>query len=185
MNREEKLLKAKELGIQDADALKGTDLDNAIKGAVKRKELVAKATDLGIEAASDFLSDELELLIMATENTVLAAKLNVFCAALGIDNVSELSLEELENVVEGHIVRFNSLATKSVEVNAEELVEPKGRTAKAFKTEGGKKYVFSADAPPAFRFAGAMKTQEDWIDDKESMQLMVDGELEYLTLKND
>lgn len=217
MTREENLIKAKELGIEGAEALNAKDLDKAVKAKIKRNkleaeaeglglkdfkdlsnedletaienenlrsELVTKATALGIDNASDLTSEELSTLILATENTVLSAKLNVFCTALGIDNVSDLSLEELEQVVDGHIVRFNSATTKSVDVNEEQVVEePKGKTDKAFEAESGKKYVFAADAPASFRFAGAMKTQEEWLADTASMQLMIDGELEYLTQK--
>jgi hypothetical protein len=220
MNREQLLLRAKELGIKDAESLKGDALKVAVKAAELRLGLVKKAKDLGvdhsdettsedlsklIEAASlrlalvneakehgidvlpEMTSEDLQNLILATQistltenNSVLEHKVYALANVLGIDDHSELDAEGLTKAASAIIAALTTV------VDAEEVTEEKqvvGKTEQAFKSANGKEFQFKDAAPAAFRFMGSVRTQKEWIKDKEAMELMIVGNVSYIELK--
>jgi hypothetical protein len=179
MNKNKLILKAKELGIQDAETLTVEQLKAVIAEAeallqaeAEKAALIEKATELGIEVTSDMEVSEIENLIIVTESGLVQAKLDAVTTALGLEDASGLTPDELAAKV-----------AEKLQVNAPEVVkaeEPKGKTDKTFKAENGKTYGFTKDAPAAFRYAGKKQTQEKWIADKASMELMIAGNLSFV-----
>ena len=179
MNKDQLILRAKELGIQDAENLKVEELKTAIAAAEaaiqlaeEKAALVAKATELGIEGAAELEADDLEKLIIVTEAGLVQAKFDAVTTALGLENANELTAEELTAAV------AEKLQVKDPE--EEKAEEPKGKTDKTFKSQNGKVYGFAPDAPHAFRYAGKHQTQEKWISDKDAMELMINGNLNFV-----
>jgi len=179
MGKDQLILRAKELGIEGAESLKLEQLPQAIAAAeaaiqlaADKAVLVAKATELGIEGAADVAVEELEKLIISAEAGLAQQRLEAVTTALGIENATSLTTEELTAAV------ASKLEVKGAEVVKAE--EPTGKTNKTFKAQNGKTYGFAPDAPHAFRYAGKLQTQEEWIADKDSMQLMVNGNLNFV-----
>jgi len=183
MNKDQLIIRAKELGIQDAETLTVKQLQDAIKlaeakvaeanaAAEKRAALEKTAQSLGIETTDEQTDEELTTLIVVTEAGFVQEKFDAVVAALGLGDVSELTTDELTAKVAEKLQ-----VLQPEEVKAE---EPKGRTKKTFKSENGKTYGFAPDAPAAFRYLGKKLTQEKWIEDKDSMELMVSGNLNFI-----
>lgn len=166
---------AKALGIKDFETLNDDQLKAAIEAAEAFNELVKKAELLGIENAKELTADELEKTIIALENTVLNAKVEAFKTVLGFDG--DLSPEEIEKAV------TEKLASYSSKEEVAEVKAPEGKTDKTHKAKDGKNYGFTSKAPEAFRFAGVVKNQKEWIEDKDSMEIMIQGNLSYVELK--
>lgn len=166
--------KAKALGMTDFDGLDEAALTAEIAKVESHNELVMKAESLGIENANDLSSEELTSLILANENAVLNAQVDAFTTTLGLE--SGLTPEEIETAVKEKLASVSGI---EVEVDK----EPKGKTDETYKAKNGKVYGFTEKAPHAFRFAGVVKTQKDWIEDKDSMEIMIDGNLSYLETK--
>lgn len=166
---------AQALGIKDFEKLTDEELTAAIKAAIAFNELVKKAVLIGIENANELTADELEKTILAIENTVLNAKVEAFKTVLGFEE--DLSPEEIEKAVTEKLASYSS---------KEEVVAakaPEGKTDKSYKAKDGKNYGFTSKAPEAFRFAGVVKTQKEWIEDKVSMEIMIQGNLSYVESK--
>lgn len=191
--------KAQELGIQNAETLTASQLKKAIEAAEKKqanssleaddakqefsKQLHEKAAALKID--TEGVSDEnLEVIVSYIEEfkalankesreAELSAMLSEF---LGVEDVYELSKEEIQTL----------LAKKETEKAAglEVVLEPveEGKTDETI-TVNGQSYGFAEDAPAAFRYLGQLKTQQEWISDKDAVELMVAGNLAFLTLK--
>lgn len=178
MNKEQLILRAKELGVPNIESLTTNKLlEVAIKVAEERLELVSKAEALGIENAKEVESTDLQTLVLAAENTQLTSQLEVLKTVLAIGDDVEISEENVTAALK-EIVSATDLSTTEAKKE-----EPKGKTDKAFKTASGSEYVFTDKAPAAFRYLNVVKTQEDWMQDKDAMELMISGNLSYLTLK--
>lgn len=180
MAKDQLILKAKELGIQDAETLTVEQLKAAIAQAealaqakAEKAALIEKATALGIEGASDMEVSDIEKLIIVTESGLVQAKLEAVTTALGLEDASGLTPDELAAKVAEKLQVNQPEEVKKVE-------EPKGKTKKTFKAENGKTYGFTKDAPAAFRYAGKKLTQEEWIADKDAMELMIAGRLNFV-----
>jgi len=183
MNKDQLILKAKELGIDGAETLTVKQLDDAIKlaeekaaaenaAAEKRTALVEFAATLGIEVTDDQTEEEINTLVLTFEFGSLQEKFDAVVSALGLGSVSELTTDELTAKV------AEKLQVKQPEeVKAK---EPKGKTEKTFKSQNGKTYGFAPDAPAAFRYLGKKLTQKEWIDDKDSMEIMISGNLNFV-----
>ncbi|MBN8565243.1 MAG: hypothetical protein J0M25_00725 [Flavobacteriales bacterium] len=179
MNKDQLILKAKELGIENAETLTVEQLKAAIAEAealaqaeAEKAALIEKATGLGIEVTSDMEVSDIEKLIIVTESGLVQAKLDAVTTALGLEDASGLTPDELAAKVAEKLQ-----VNQSEEVKAE---EPVGKTDKTFKASNGKTYGFAADAPAAFRYLGKKQTQEKWIADKDAMELMISGNLNFV-----
>jgi len=181
---------ALELGIENAEALTASQLKKAIEGAQAKAErlnaLKAAAVELGIESEG-VSEEELNTAVGVAMDEKLARELAEQSAAaslevlailseyLGVDNISDLSVEEVKALLD----------EKSTDAAAEieTVIEEEGKTDESFTAENGKEYVFTPDAPAAFRCLGVAKTQKEWLEDTDSMELLIAGNLTFLTLK--
>ena len=186
----ENLKIAQELGIENAESLTASQLKKAIEAAQAKAErlnaLKVAAIELGI--ASEGLSEEeLTTAVGVALDEKLAKDLAEQSAAaseevlailseyLGVKDIRTLSVEAVQLI----------LAEKST-ADASELetvVEEKGKTEESFMAQNGKEYVFTPDAPAAFRCLGVAKTQKEWLEDTDSMELLIAGNLTFLNLK--
>lgn len=181
MNKEQLIIRATELGIQDAGSLTVDQLKAAIKAAEQRLDLNSKALKLGIETPEKFEFDELSQLILATESTVLSSKVAVFTSVLGLEGTDELSVEELEAAVKEKVSSLTVVAKPDAKVK---VLKEEGKDQTPFKVKSGNSYQFNENAPAAFRYAGVLKTQKEWLKDSDSLELMVTGNLSYVSLVN-
>jgi hypothetical protein len=216
MNKNELLIKAKELGIENAEALTAPQLKIAVENAQNKiavfDALKLKATGLGIVFSEDITEEDLNAEILATEEVIEAQRLvdefnekvhALIEATIGYDNFERLSADEIsegqkvmsefyqkaKSFIEG-VIDFGefealsveeliaSLKTKSEASNIEVVFN--GKTDKTFKSGNGREYQFSEKAPGEFRFAGVVKTQSEWIEDEDAMEIMVSGNLSYV-----
>jgi len=183
----EKLLKrAKELGIENAEALNQKELTAAIKTAEAKlkenQEIFKRAQDLGLETEGKSPEELLKTIQEAEEiakeiasqarNTELVAMLSEY---LGITDLESLTKDEIKALLEKR--------QKADDAGEVTPVVQEGKTDQAVKASNGKEYVFTDDAPAAFRYLGVHRTQKEWIEDQDSIDLMVAGRLSFLTFK--
>ena len=186
----ENLKIALELGIENAEALTASQLKKSIEGAQAKSERLnaykVTADVLGI--AHEGLSEE-ELTTAVdsavdakrekdlAEQTAAASEevLAILSEYLGVDDIKTLSVEEVQ-------ILLNEKSTAEA-LELETVLEEEGRTEESFTAQNGKEYVFTPDAPAAFRCLGVAKTQKEWLEDTDSMELLVAGNLTFLTLK--
>lgn len=181
---------ALELGIENAESLTAAQLKKAVAAAKAKAErlnaLKTAAVDLGIE--SEGLSEEElntavkvaldEKLAKDLEEQTAAASVEVLAILseyLGVEDISTLSVEEVKALLD------EKSTTAAAEI--ETVIEEEGKTDESFTAENGNEYVFTPDAPAVFRCFGIAKTQKEWLEDKDSMELLVSGNLSFLTLK--
>lgn len=185
MNKEQLLLRAKELGINDAENLKTDDLKLAVKAAEIRLALIKEAKGLNITILPEMSSEDIQNLILATQisdatqlNEFLKSRLDVLAKVLCIDNHQDLSISDLEAAASEKIAALTEV------IEAEEVEEKpeEGKTDKVFKAANGNSYQFKESAPAKFRFMSVVKTQEQWIKDKEAMEQLVFGNVTYVEL---
>lgn len=186
----ENLKIALELGIENAEALTASQLKIAIGEAKAKTErlnaLKNAAVELGI-AHEGLTEEELNTAVSIaleakwkTDLVVQAAAaseevLAILSEYLGVPDIRTLSVEDVQLI----------LAEKSTAeaLELETVVEEEGKTDDSFTAQNGKEYVFTPDAPAAFRCLGVAKTQKEWLEDTDSMELLVAGNLSFLTLK--
>lgn len=184
----ELLSKATVLGIQNAENLTPTQLKKAIEVAEGKQAqdaaVIAKATELGLvvegKTVEDLSAAILELQELQAEIAKAARDaelLSILSEYLGIEDIDSLTKEEVVSLLE---VKKADEA-KGIETVTEVVQD--GRTDESITASNGLEYVFKADAPAAFRYLGVHQTQEKWIKDKDSIDLMVAGKLSFLTLK--
>lgn len=185
MSLEQLRIKGKELGIENAESLKEKELKAAIAEKEAFNELVEAAKELGIETEG---LDETELTkqILVAENSKLSGvnealkeRIAVLTGVFGIEDKEDLSAEELSVIAKEKVESLLATAPEAKEASSGPIVL-KGKSDKPFKSASGKEYRFTEKAPAAFRFGGVVKTQEDWLKDKDSMELMILGNLTYL-----
>lgn len=164
----ENLKIAQELGIENAESLSASQLKKAIDAAKAKAEVPAE------EASSEeFISiDEIEAANVAAQEEVLA----ILSEYLGVDDIRSLDVETVKALLADK--ETEEAASIEVVIDAEE-----GKTNESFTASNGKEYVFTPDAPAAFRCFGTAKTQKEWLEDTDSMELLVAGNLSFLTLK--
>lgn len=174
--------KAVALGIITAEK---TDLEitDAIIAAEDSKALRDKAVALGIDA-EDITDENLEIIVAYAQEfnakandeareTELSEMLSEF---LGVDDIYSLSKEEIKVLLD----KKEADKASGIEVVLDKSQD--GKTDKSF-TVDGKEYVFAEDAPAAFRYLGRRRTQKEWIEDSDAVELMVAGKLSFLTFK--
>lgn len=186
----ELIVKAKELGIENAESLSVAQLKKAIEAAEKQvAELAgykALAIELGLSteglddtalivAVNAALEEKKHAEIAAQSAAAQAEVLAILSEYLGVDDITALSKEEVIALLEK---KQSEEASDETVVAADE-----GKTDESFIAENGKEYVFTKDAPAAFRCLGVGKTQKEWMEDKDSMNLLIAGNLSFLTLK--
>lgn len=180
--------KAIELGIENAEALTATQLKKAIENAEIKinqdAETIAQATELGLEVEGksvEQLVAEIEELQNLSNQIGAASRdaelLAILSEYLGIADIDSLSKEEVVALLEAK----KADEAAGIETVAELVQE--GRSDEAVTASNGNDYVFANDAPAAFRYLGAYKTQKEWIADVDAIDLMVAGKLSFLTLK--
>ena len=186
----ENLKLAQELGIENAESLTAPQLKKAVEAAQAKAErlnaLKAAAVELGIAheglseeelttavgvALDEKLAKDLAEQATAASEEVLA----ILSEYLGVDDIRTLSVEEVKLLLD----EKSTAEASELEV----VLVDEGKTEESFKAQNGKEYVFTPDAPAAFRCLGVAKTQKEWLDDTESMELLVAGNLTFLTLK--
>lgn len=174
--------KAVALGIITAEK---TDLEiaDAIIAAEDSKALREKALVLGIDA-EDITDENLEVIVAYVQEfntkandeareTELSEMLSEF---LGVDDIYSLSPEEIKVL----LGKKEAEKASGIEVVLDKSQD--GKTNKSF-TVNGKEYMFAEDAPAAFRYLGLRRTQKEWIEDSDALELMVAGKLSFLTFK--
>jgi hypothetical protein len=137
--------------------------------ASKKAEFISEF--LGI----DYTDATLEEVSEAAKNVVVVnikSRSEVLQKHLGIDFL-EVSPEELNKI----------LSEKPKGIEVVETKVPAGKTDKHFEASNGIHYVFDDEAPEAFRFADVIKTQKEWLTDKEAMELMIQGGVSYIKPK--
>jgi len=173
---------AKELGIENAESLTAAQLTKAISVAQGKIEaftaLKMKAKDLGIVFPEDITEEDLAAEILATEEAIEAQQLVdefnkkahvLIEGTIGFERFEELSAEDLAEYLK------SQMTTDALEIE----VVADGKTDKTIKFKDVE-YGFAANAPASFRFMGFVKTQEEWIADKDAMDLMISGNLSYV-----
>lgn len=173
---------AKKLGIENAESLTPAQLKKAIEAAQGKQEsfneLKLKAEGLGIVFPEDITEEDLAAEILATEEAIEAQQLvdefnkkahTLIEGTIGFERFEELSAEDLAEYLK------SKMTTEASEIE----VVASGKTDKTIKFKDVE-YGFAANAPASFRFMGFVKTQEEWIADKDTMELMVSGNLSYV-----
>lgn len=204
MNHEDLKAKAKSLGIKDVETPSYNQLKKIVSAKeaelAHREELEARADELGLDhenvetpvLEAAIKEEEARIAQEAAagqESDLYKEMVDVLSEHLGED-LKGTSAEALKALLEArdHQLVVDAVASaKKGESGSEKEVDDanKGKTDKAFKAQSGKEYQFSKDAPAAFRYMGALKTQEEWMEDAVSMQLMVSGNLSYLSEKRE
>ena len=167
---------AKDLGIENADNLSATQLKKAIEIAQSKKNtletLKLKATQLGIVFSDDVTEDVLKVLVEDAVKIEDDKSVKIFAlieATIGFEKFESLSAEDL----------VEYLKTKQLVTNVDTEVVISKKTDKTI-TINSIEYGFYEKAPESFKFMGVIKTQEEWIEDVEAMNLMVSGNLSYV-----
>jgi hypothetical protein len=147
------------------------------------KETLKKALELGIENAESLTTPELK--VSETDEDVFAKELNlqarqtemlaILSDYLGISDIDKLTKEEVKALLD----KKATAEALNIEVI---LDEEEGKTEEIIVVNGND-YVFSKDAPAAFRYMGQHRTQQEWFEDPVAVELMVAGNLSFLILK--
>jgi hypothetical protein len=193
---------ALELGIENAESLTAAQLKKAIEAATAKKENEAKAEQDQLDASvnlklvaekleisTEGLSDEEILAAIDAEGARLLeekalqvqeeimAELSEY---LGVPDVRSLDLETVKALLSEK--EMDTASPFEVVVTEEATVE-EGKTDESYTDSKGREWVFADDAPAGFRCLGIERTQEEWMQDADSMELFVEGDLSFLTLK--
>lgn len=178
--------KAESLGIitTDKELVQLTaEIAEAEQKAEYSKLLHEKAEKLNL--IHDEISDEnLEIIvryaeqlnIMANEEAREAEVSSMLSEYLGVPDVYQLSKEDIAALLD----KKQSQEASGIVVEVQKTVE--GKTDESF-TIGGKDYLFTDDAPSSFRYLGQLRTQKEWINDPDALELMVAGKLSFLIIK--
>lgn len=175
------LNKAKELGIENAESLNQKQLEKAIavkeQEIKKRVELLTECDSLGIDTADfdGYSNEEIEAALIdyksdLEKNSLNAAKEQLIVDRLGLSgDLTEVTLEEITKAFD---VLVTKEVTDTVDLNA-------GKYSETFKVNGTV-YQFHPKTPASFRFADQLKTQEEWVKDTDSLEIMIEGGLSYI-----
>ena len=155
MTKEELLQKAKELGIENTETLKYNELRKQVKQAEHYNQLVLKARQFGIDENQSI--EALEKQISDAEELI---ELTTKADELGIAYDENTDVAELKKAIKK--------ATEKVD---------------SYTDKNGQVWAFKPNAPKKFRYNGKVATQEEWLRDADAMEMMITGELSYLTLK--
>jgi hypothetical protein len=176
---EDLLKRAVELGF-DKELFAEFSIEN-LKTAISEAEAENEAKELAAGKAAlisellgvDFNTSTLEEVRTAAETVVIEnakTRSEVLKKHIGFD-LFEIEPEALDAAL---------IQLKATEASPVVEKVPEGKTSKYFKSGNGIKYVFDDEAPEAFRFADVVKTQKEWMEDADSMELMIQGGVSYV-----
>ncbi|MEO8532844.1 MAG: hypothetical protein ABI441_03805 [Flavobacterium sp.] len=142
---------------------------------------VAKALEIdypeGIsdEGLTDLINAEGEKLVQAKSLQLQEEIVDMLSEYLGVEDVRNLTVDEVEALLEAK--------GEDITATLESTDVDSGKSAEAYTDSKGREFVFTDDAPAAFRCFGIERTQEEWMADKDAMELFVEGDLSFLTIK--
>lgn len=193
---------ALELGIENAESLTAAQLKKAVASAQKAKEVAVKADQdkldasaelkkvaVALEISTEGLSDEeIKAAIDAEGAKLLEEKqaqvheeiLAELSTYLGVDDVRSLDLETVKTLF---AEKETEAASPFEVIVADDDTIEEGKTDESYTDSKGREWVFAADAPAGFVCLGIGRTQKEWMEDADSMEFFVDGDLSFLTLK--
>lgn len=193
---------AQELGIENAESLTAAQLKKAVAAAQKAKADADKADQDKLEASAELkrVADALEISTEGLTDEEIKAAIDAEGAKLleekqaqvheeimatlseylGVDDIRSLDLETVKTrLAEKETAEASPL---EVIVADDDTIE-EGKTDESYTDSKGREWVFAADAPAGFVCLGVGRTQKEWMDDVDSMELFVEGDLSFLTLK--
>lgn len=191
-----------ELGIEKVESLTAAQLKKAVAAAQKAKEEEAKADQDKLDASAELkrVADALEIETEGLTDEEIKAAIDAegaklleqkqaqvheeimaeLSAYLGVDDVRGLDLETVKTL----LAEKETEAASPLEVIvADDDTIEEGKTDESYTDSKGREWVFAADAPAGFRCLGIERTQAEWMADADSMELFVEGDLSFLTLK--
>jgi len=193
---------ALELGIENAEFLTAAQLKKAVAAAQAKKEEDAKADQDKLDASANLklvaekleietegLSDEeISAAIEAEGAKLLEQKqaqvheeiLAELSAYLGVDDIRSLDLETVKTLL---AEKENTETSPFEVIVADDTTIEEGKTDESYTDSKGREWVFADDAPAGFRCLGIERTQKEWMKDADSMELFIEGDLSFLTLK--
>lgn len=157
------------------------DLSTEVLQAEASVALREKAVDLGILEADDLSDETLEVVVAYVEKykaianeeareTEVSEMLSEF---LGVEDVYALSKEEIKDL----LAKKEAEKAAGIDVVVEKSEE--GKSNESF-TVNRTEYVFADDAPGVFRYLGQRRTQKEWLEDSDALELMVAGKLSFV-----
>lgn len=157
------------------------DLSTEVLQAEASVALREKAVDLGILEADDLSDETLEVVVAYVEKykaianeeareTEVSEMLSEF---LGVEDVYALSKEEIKDL----LAKKEAEKAAGIDLVVEKSEE--GKSNESF-TVNRTEYVFADDAPGAFRYLGQRRTQKEWLEDSDALELMVAGRLSFV-----
>lgn len=198
----EDLKLAQELGIENAESLTAAQLKKAIAAAQKAKANADKADQDKLEASAELkrvavaleisteglTDEEIKAAIDAEGAKLLEEKqaqvheeiMATLSEYLGVEDIRSLDLETVKTLLAEK--ETNAASPLEVVVADDDTIE-EGKTDESYTDSKGREWVFADDAPAGFRCLGIERTQAEWMEDADSMELFVEGDLSFLTLK--
>jgi ethanolamine utilization microcompartment shell protein EutL len=157
------------------------DLSTEVLQAEASVALREKAVGLGILGADDLSDETLEVVVayiekykaMANEEARETEVSEMLSEFLGVEDVYALSKEEIKDL----LAKKEAEKAAGIDVVAEKSEE--GKSNESF-TVNRTEYVFADDAPGAFRYLGQRRTQKEWLEDSDALELMVAGRLSFV-----
>jgi hypothetical protein len=193
---------AQELGIENAESLTAAQLKKAVAAAQAKKDEEAKVVQDKLDASAylkkvaedleistEGLSDEEITAAIEAEGAKLLEEkqaqvheeiMATLSEYLGVPDVRSLDLETVKSLLADK--ETEAASPLEVIVADDETIE-EGKTDASFTDSKGREWVFADDAPAGFRCLGIERTQAEWMEDSDSMELFVEGDLSFLTLK--
>lgn len=182
---------AQELGIENAESLTASQLKKAVEAAQKAKEasenlkLVAEKLEITTEGLTD---EEISAAIEAEGAKLLEEKqaqvqeeiLATLSEYLGVDDIRSLDIETVKTLL---AEKETAEASPLEVIVADDATIEEGKTDESYTDSKGREWVFADDAPAGFVCLGIGRTQKQWMEDVDSMELFVEGDLSFLILK--
>jgi len=167
MSKQDLIKKAQELGIDNADALTVDQLTQAIK----RVKLIKEATSLGLEFNPEEDTEVIAELVKAAKAEAEAeAKAKAEAEAKAKAEAKKEAGAKAESKAKAGKKKSNGKKADK------ELI---------YKHTDGRQFVWDERTPEKFRFNNVIKTKEEWMEDEEAMEMMIEGNLHWLKLKID
>jgi len=198
----EDLKLAQELGIENAESLTAAQLKKAVAAAQKAKEDTAKADQEKLDASAELkkVADALEISTEGLSDEEITAAIDAEGAKLleekqaqvheeimatlseylGVEDIRSLDLETVKTLL---AEKETAEASPLEVIVTDDTTIEEGKTDASFTDSKGREWVFADDAPAGFRCLGIERTQAEWMEDADAMELFVEGDLSFLTLK--
>ena len=198
----ENLKLVQELGIEIAESLTAAQLKKAVAAAQAKQAEDAKAAQEKLDASAHLqkVAEQLEISTEGLSDEEISAAIEAEGAKLleekaaqvheeimaelseylGVDDIRSLDVETVKALLADK--ETEAASPLEVIVADDETIE-EGKTDESYTDSKGREWVFADDAPAGFRCLGIGRTQKEWMDDTDSMELFVEGDLSFLTLK--